>query len=132
MSARSAHSLRTPLARAKGLGAAKEGIGHWWHQRLTAAALVPLTLWFCFSIAALPGAEFESVRLWLTTPLNAVLSIVTIAVALYHGYLGVQVIVEDYVQTTWARVGLIVGSGFVALLLGAGAMFAVLLVAFKG
>ncbi len=124
-------SLRTPLARAKGLGAAKEGVTHWWRQRLTALALVPLTLWFCFALAALGDAGYESVRAWVAAPLNAVLLLVSIPATLYHGYLGLQVIIEDYVGDHAWRTGLIVASGFAAFLLSAGAMFAVLRLALE-
>ena len=124
-------TLRTPLSMVKGLGAAKEGVTHWWRQRLTAIALVPLTLWFCFVVAALPGADYESVRAWIGSPISAVLLIVSAAVALYHGFLGLQVIIEDYVPGHSTRIVLIVVSGFAAVLLAAGAIFAILLMALE-
>jgi len=122
-------SFRTPLAQVRGLGAAGEGAAHWWRQRLTAVALVPLTLWLCFALAALPGADYAQLRAWVATPLNALLLMVALPTALYHGYLGVQVVVEDYVHLPWLRMVLIVGSGFAATLLGGAALLAVLMLA---
>ena len=124
-------TMRTPLARAKGLGSAKEGVGHWWHQRLTAMALAPLILWFCTALARLPGADYEKLTTWIAMPVNAVLLVTLIIVALYHGYLGVQVVMEDYVQPRWVRTTLVVISGFAAFLLGLSAIFVVLRLAFE-
>ena len=124
-------SMRSPLARAKGLGSAKEGVGHWWHQRLTALALAPLILWFCTAIARLPGADYEMLVFWIGLPVNAVLLVTLIIVALYHGYLGVQVVMEDYVQPHWVRTTLIIVSGFAAFLLGLSAIFVVLRLALE-
>ncbi len=124
-------TMRTPLARAKGLGAAKEGVGHWWHQRLTAVALVPLTVWFCLAVASLPGADHAALVAWIAAPVNAVLLVTLVIVTLYHGYLGVQVIMEDYVHPHWIRTTLIVTSGFAAFLLAVGAIFVILQLAFE-
>ena len=66
-------NLRTPLSRAKGLGSAREGANHWWAQRVTAVALVPLTLWAAFSIAGLAGEPYDHVLAWMASPVNAVL-----------------------------------------------------------
>jgi len=119
-------TMRTPLATVKGLGAAKEGVGHWWHQRLTALALIPLSLWFCVAIARLPEADYTTLVAWIAAPFNAVLLIALVMASLYHGYLGVQVVVEDYVHPHWVRTLLIVSSGFAALLLSIGAIVVIL------
>ena len=123
-------AMRSALARAKGLGSAKEGVGHWWHQRLTALALAPLMIWLCTAIARLPSADYETVTTWIGFPLNAVMLVTVITAVLYHGYLGVQVIMEDYVNPRWVRTALIIISGFAAFLLGVSAIFVVLRLAF--
>jgi len=88
------------------LGSAKEGVGHWWVQRLTAIALVPLTLWFMFSIVALQPAGYDQVRAWLGQPLASIASIGLVLALFYHAQLGIQVVVEDYVHQRAAEVTL--------------------------
>lgn len=80
------------------------GTGHFWVQRLTAIALVPLTIWFCFSIASLPQMTHATLRAWMHSPFNAAMMILVIAVGLYHGKLGLQVIAEDYISDRSTRV----------------------------
>lgn len=91
-------SLRSPLGRARGLGAAKEGVGHWWAQRLTAIAMVPLALWFVISVIGLAGADYARLKGWMSSPGNATLMLVTMLTMAYHGQLGLQVVIEDYVH----------------------------------
>src|SRR3954468_18833288 len=83
---------RTPLARARGLGSAKAGVHHWWAQRLTAIALIPLVVWFAVSLVMLSGAEYNVVRAWIGSPLVMVMLILTITIGLHHGQLGMQVV----------------------------------------
>ena len=110
-------SLRSPLGRVRGLGTAKEGVSHWWAQRLTALALVPLTIWFVVSIAALTGADYAMVREWVGSPLVASLLILLIVAVFYHSYLGLQVVMEDYVHHEGIKIGgLIVIQGLSILL----------------
>lgn len=87
-----------PLARAKGLGSAKHGVGHWWAQRVTAIALVPLTLWLVFSILRLVGLPQSAAIAWLAQPLNAVLMAGFVVAMFYHLQLGLQVVIEDYIH----------------------------------
>lgn len=87
---------RTPLSRASGLGSAKSGIGHWWAQRISAVALIPLSLWFAASIIAHVGDEHAEVFAWLQSPLSAVLMTLLVAALFYHVALGLQTIIEDY------------------------------------
>lgn len=121
--------LRTPLAEARGLGSAKEGVGHWWHQRLTAVALVPLTLWFGFSVALLGSADYYTVIDWIAHPVNAVLMILLLAAGFWHGALGVQEVIEDYVSTEWKKVVLLLLVQLAAVVLALAGVFAVLRIA---
>ena len=122
-------SLRTPLSRARGLGSAKEGASHWWMQRLTAIALVPLALWFAFVVASLGGADYETVVAWLRSPAVTVLLVILIAVTFYHLQLGVQVILEDYVQSGWLKITGIVLVNFGCILLAVIGIVALLTIA---
>lgn len=90
--------LKTPLSRAKGFGSAHHGVHHWMMQRITAVANVFLGLWFVSAVLHLAGAEYETVRDWLSEPLNAVLMILFVISSFYHAVLGAQVIVEDYIH----------------------------------
>jgi succinate dehydrogenase / fumarate reductase membrane anchor subunit len=90
--------LASPLARARGLGPARAGSRHWWAQRLTAMALVPLTLWFIFSVIHLSGASHQAVIDWLSAPLTLGLMLALIVATFHHLQLGVQVVIEDYVH----------------------------------
>ncbi|MDB5400849.1 MAG: succinate dehydrogenase / fumarate reductase, rane anchor subunit [Acetobacteraceae bacterium] len=90
--------LRSPLGRARGLGSARAGSRHWWAQRLTALALVPLTLWFIFSVIHLSGASHQVVIDWLSAPLTLGLMLALIVATFHHLQLGVQVVIEDYVH----------------------------------
>jgi succinate dehydrogenase / fumarate reductase, membrane anchor subunit len=91
-------SLRAPLQRVRGLGSAKEGVHHWWVQRLTAIALVPLTLWFVFAVLSLNGADYDVVRAWLAKPLPALATVALVLALFYHVQLGLQVVIEDYIH----------------------------------
>ncbi len=124
--------LRTPLARARGLGSAKAGVHHWWAQRLTAIALIPLVVWFAISLVMMSGAEYEVVRAWIGSPVVMVLLILTIAVGLHHGQLGLQVVIEDYVHSDGFKLALIVLVRFLAVLFGLAAIVAILSIGFGG
>lgn len=96
-------TLKTPLARVLGLGSAKEGVGHWWWQRLTAIAMVPLGIWFVLSVISLAGADYETASAWLQSPFKAALFIIFVLAAFWHASLGLQVVVEDYIHTEWLK-----------------------------
>ncbi len=123
-------SLRTPLSKVKGLGAAKEGVNHWWHQRLTAIALVPLALWFSFSIALLAVADYGTVTAWIGSPFSAVLMILSIIAGFYHGYLGLQVVIEDYISHEPLKFTLLILVALVAVLLTTLGVVSVLKISF--
>ena len=92
-------SMRSPLARAIGLGSAKEGVEHWWAERVSAVALVPLTLWFAASIIAHTGSDYATFIVWLRTPLATILMILLLIALFHHTALGLQVVIEDYVHS---------------------------------
>ena len=124
-------TLRSPLGQVLGQGAAKEGVHHWWVQRLTAIALIPLVVWFAISLVMLSGADYPVVRAWIGSPLVMVLLILTIGIGLHHGQLGMQVVWEDYTEGAF-RVVMIVLTKFLAVLFGLGAIVAILRIGFGG
>ncbi len=91
-------SLRNPLARAKGLGSAKDGTGHWWHQRLSAIALLLMAPWFVILMVGLIGADQERVRAVLSQPFTAAVMTAFVLSLFWHARLGLQVVIEDYVH----------------------------------
>ncbi|MCC2655929.1 MAG: sdhD [Panacagrimonas sp.] len=122
-------SLRSPLGRARGLGSAKDGTHHFWVQRVSAVALIPLALWFVFSVANLPGASYEQVHWWVGYPAVAVTLVLLIASALYHSMLGVQVVIEDYVGHEGMKITALLLSKFFHFAVAAASIFAVLKIA---
>jgi len=124
--------LRTPLARARGLGSARYGVHHWWAQRLTAIALIPLVVWFAISLVMMSGADYGTVRAWIGSPIVMVLLILTIAVGLHHAQLGIQVVIEDYVHSDGWKLALIVAVRFLAVFFGLAAIVAILSIGFGG
>src|SRR5438034_9873215 len=100
--------MRSPVGRAIGLGSAKEGVEHWWLQRVTAVALVPLTVWFVVAVVRLSGADIDAVRDWVGRPLPAILLVLLLIATFWHASLGLQVVIEDYVHTDLAKLGLVI------------------------
>jgi succinate dehydrogenase / fumarate reductase membrane anchor subunit len=94
-------SLRSPLSKAVGLGSAKHGFSHWWWQRVTAIALIPLCLWFFYSMVCLIHSDHAAAAGWLNSPVNASIMLLFVLTALFHGQTGIQVVLEDYVHTKW-------------------------------
>jgi len=125
-------SMRSPLGRVRGLGSAREGVGHWWAQRMTSLALVPLALWFVASLVTLTGADFATARAWIAAPVPASLLVLLIVATFYHGALGLQVIVEDYVHHEGAKVAALIAVNGLSLVLGLTGVLAVLTVLFGG
>lgn len=124
-----ASRMRSPLGRAIGLGSAKEGVDHWWSQRITAIALVPLSLWFVASVIGLVGADIETVQNWVGLPLPAILLVLLLIATFYHASLGLQVVIEDYVHTELARLGLVVAARLLGFGFAVAGIFAVLSIA---
>jgi succinate dehydrogenase / fumarate reductase membrane anchor subunit len=123
-------SLRSPLGRVLGAGAAHSGVHHWWWQRLTSIALVPLTVWFVVSLLALPSLGYPTLAAWMSQSWTALLLILLVLTATWHSQLGVRVVVEDYVHGAGARTLTLVLIGFAHVLLAVAGVFAVLKVAF--
>ena len=125
-------SLRSPLGRVLGMGAAHDGVRHWWSQRLTSIALVPLTVWFVVSLLALPSLGYSTLVAWMSQSSTALLLILLVLTAAWHSQLGVRVVVEDYVHGAGMRTLSLVLISFAHVLLAAAGVFAVLRVAFGG
>ncbi len=122
-------SLRSPLGRVAGLGSAKDGVSHWWMQRVTAVALVPLTLWFLFALLGLPAYDYLTVRSWVGAGWAPVFLVLLVAALSYHSALGVQVVIEDYVPVKPVKVGALLASTFFHLIIAAAGIFAIVKIA---
>lgn len=118
--------LRSPLARARGLGAAGDGVGHWRAQRVSAIALAPLALWFVASLVARAGADHAEVVAWIARPPVAVALILMLGTVFWHLKLGMQAVVEDYVRGGFARQCGLLANAFACAALAAASVFAVL------
>ena len=117
---------RTQLGRVRGSGSAKAGVHHWYAERITSIALVPLTLWFVFSMVRLAGAPFEWVRAWAERPWNTVLLLALIIMTFHHMQLGIQVVLEDYVHEKWTQTAAILANKAICGILGLMAALSVL------
>jgi succinate dehydrogenase / fumarate reductase, membrane anchor subunit len=124
-------ATRSPLARAIGLGSAKSGVEHWWAERVSAVALVPLTLWFVASIIAHTTSDYASSIAWLRKPHVSVLMIALLIGLFYHAALGMRVIIEDY-RHSWTKFAGIISIQLCCSLLAIAGIIATLRVAFGG
>jgi succinate dehydrogenase / fumarate reductase membrane anchor subunit len=123
-------SLRSPLGKVLGLGSAKYGTGHWLSQRVTSVALVPLTLWFVFSLLGLPAWNYDTLSSWASVPISGFLSALLVGVAAYHSYLGTSVIVEDYVIGAGSKLLWLILLRFAHVLCASASLFAILRLSF--
>ena len=122
--------FRTDRQRVQGLGTSGDGVGHWWSQRLTSIALVPLTVVFLFPVAQALGSSFERVREVYGHPFNAVVAILFLAVGFRHLQQGIQVVIEDYVHDKPLRTAALLANIFICLALALIGVFAVAKIAF--
>ncbi len=124
--------LRSGLGRVRGLGSAKEGVGHWWSQRLTGLALVPLGLWLAIALVSHVGLDRAGAVAWLRQPLTVGLLGLTIVATFHHAALGLQVVVEDYVHREGVKLALLILLRAACWGLAAAALVALLFIAFRG
>jgi succinate dehydrogenase / fumarate reductase membrane anchor subunit len=124
--------MRSQLGQVRGLGPARSGTAHWWIQRVTAVALVPLTIWFVLSVFHLEGLERARVVHWAGHPVNATLLLALIVATFHHMQLGLQVVIEDYVHVESVRLSSVLAVKAIAILLGLASAVAVLKMAFAG
>jgi succinate dehydrogenase / fumarate reductase membrane anchor subunit len=122
--------MRSPLGRARGLGSARSGREHWWAERVTAVALVPLTIWFIFAVLHLLGSPQPAVAHWAAHPVNTVLLLCLVAATFHHMALGLQVVIEDYIHDEAARMAALLAMKAVCVLLALAAIVSVLKLAF--
>ena len=125
-------SLRSPLGRAIGAGSAKEGVRHWWAQRLSAVALVPLSIWFVVSLLSLPSHDYATVTAWMGQGWTPVLLVLFVLTAAWHSHLGVRVVVEDYVHGSGMKTLTLALVTFFHVVVAVAGVFAILKVAFGG
>ena len=123
--------MRSPLGRAMGLGSAKEGAEHWWMARVSAVALIPLTLWFVASIIAHTGSDYVTFIVWLRMPLVSILMVLLLIALFYHTALGLQVVIEDYIHSE-AKFGALIAVRLGCVALAVAGILATMRVAFGG
>ncbi|WP_291297118.1 succinate dehydrogenase, hydrophobic membrane anchor protein [Elioraea sp.] len=125
----SRRTLQSGLGRVRGLGSAKEGVNHWWVQRVTAIALVPLTLWFVASVVMMAGADHATVSAWIARPLNTVFLLSLLVATFWHASLGLQVVIEDYIHQERLKFAVLLGVKALLVLMALSGLLAVLRVA---
>jgi len=123
-------SLVSPLNKVLGLGSAKGGSEHWWIQRVSAVALVPLALWLLVAVAGLPDFSYASVAAWISSPVSSILLILLVLTMVYHSHLGVQVVVEDYVHGKSAKTVTLIFLSLAHLFLGCAGVYSILRISF--
>ncbi|KGF67544.1 succinate dehydrogenase [Hoeflea sp. BAL378] len=122
--------MRTPLAKVRGLGSAKDGTMHFWHSRVTSVAAIPLTLFFLVLVISLNGATYQEVRATFANPLVSVLTLATLLIIVWHMKLGMQVIIEDYIFAERMKWTLLMLNSFFTGVLALVSIFALLKMAF--
>lgn len=120
---------QTPLSRVEGLGAAHSGTSHFWRQRVSAVALIPLSAWLVYAVVTLAGVDREAALAFLRQPINAVAMALFVIAALYHSVLGLQVVIEDYVHTEGWKIALLLFNQLTAWIVGALSLFALVKIA---
>ena len=124
--------LQHPIGRVHGLGSAKSGSHHWWSQRITAIALVPLTLWFVYSALTLAGSDYDAGVKWLAQPTNGIFMVLLVIATFHHLQLGLQVVIEDYVHHEAVKLTALVIMKLSSIGLAVAATFSIIKVSFGG
>ena len=122
-------SLQTPLHKVEGMGPAHSGTGHFWHERVTSVALIPLSLWFLYVMLGLAGTSEVTALQFLAHPLNALLMAAFVVFSLYHAALGLQVVIDDYIHTAGTKIFLLLVVRFSVIATGATCLFAIVRIA---
>jgi succinate dehydrogenase / fumarate reductase membrane anchor subunit len=122
--------MRSPLSQAQGLGSARTGFEHWWTQRVTAVALIPLTFWIVASLVALADSDYDTFIRWLRSPLTTILMVLLLIALFYHMSLGLKVVIEDYVHSHRAKIFAVVAIHLICFALAVVGIFASLRIAF--
>ncbi len=126
-----AQSYRSDLGRVRGLGSAKEGTHHWWVMKVSSFALIPLTLWFVYSVLHLIGGDQAAVQAWVKQPVQAITLLLFIGFSLHHSANGIQTVMEDYIHTPFLKIVLLVGNKLLHVVLAAVAAFSIITLALK-
>ena len=122
-------SLQTPLHKVRGMGASHSGTGHFWRERVSAVALIPLSLWFLYAMLGLAGTSEVTALQFLAHPWNALLMAAFVLFSLYHAALGLQVVVDDYIHTAGAKIFLLLLIRFSVIAIGSTCLFAIVRIA---
>ena len=125
-------NVTTPLKKTRGLGSAKNGTNHWWVQRLTSVTLIPLTLWFVFSILSFGATDYNQAIIWAGEPHNSVLLLMLVIITFHHSQLGLQVVIEDYIHCEIIKICSLIGMKFLNFAFAVTGCFAILKIAFGG
>lgn len=128
----SKRELRSKLGRVRGLGSTREGVHHWWAQRMSAVALLPLSLWFVYSLITLTGSDYAAFHAWASEFGNAVFTVLLLVSMFHHAQLGLQVVIEDYVHSEVWKMGLLLFVKYGAVVFAASGIFAVLKISLAG
>jgi len=124
--------LRSNLSRVRGLGSTREGVHHWWAQRMSAVALIPLSMWFVYSLITLTGADYQSFHAWVSEFGNSVFLVLLIVTLFHHAQLGVTVVIEDYVHSEAVKMAMVLVVKYGTMLFAASSVFAVLKISLAG
>ena len=119
-------SMRTPLARVKGLGASGHGVEHWWLHRMTAVSNVPLIIAFVIVVAALAGSSYEGAVAIVSHPLVAIILLLAVISVTNHMRLGMQIVIEDYVHAKELKIAAIIANNFYAVIIAVACLYAIL------
>ena len=123
------NSAETPLHKVRGMGSSHSGTGHFWHERVTSVALIPLSLWFGYAMLGLAGTSEVTALQFLAHPWNAILMGAFVAFSLWHAYLGLQVVVDDYIHTAGTKIFLLLAIRFSVIAVTATCLFAIVRIA---